>query len=270
MVTNTATGTIALSPPAATTAALAHIAVVLQNGGSRQNSRLSKGFGGNQTLSGANTFSGGFTWGNPASQSSAGIISFGSSSIGGPGSVTSGPLGTGTFTIRNSGVASGSYLQSTDSTSRTISNAIAFGGSLSFQYGRTGDLIFDGAMALGTGNRTFTIGNTNTTFSGAISNSGDINKAGAGTMILIRGYNPGYWHNECERWCVEHPNPQRAGNDNERDQRSCCCFASVAGRYFSRPTSAVATTMVPLTVAQTSPVRCGTSAESNTTAARSP
>jgi autotransporter-associated beta strand protein len=140
---------------------------------------------GTLTLSGQNTFSGGFIWGNPGSQSAAGILSLGGSSVGSPGSITSGPLGTGTFTVRNSGSATTNFIQSSDSTTRTIANAITFGGtSILFTTGGTGDLVFNGAVDLGTGGRTFSIGNPLTTFGGVISNSANLTKAGTGTMIL--------------------------------------------------------------------------------------
>ena len=142
--------------------------------------------GGILQLNGANTYTGGFFWGT-STGSAAGIISLGSSSIGGPGSITSGPFGTGTFTSRNSGVASNNFIQSSDSTTRTISNSIAFAGASLFNVGGTGDLIFDGTVNLGTVNRTFTINNTNTTFSNTISSTtsgGGLTKDGPGKLIL--------------------------------------------------------------------------------------
>ncbi|HEX4638747.1 MAG TPA: hypothetical protein VH170_04610 [Chthoniobacterales bacterium] len=141
------------------------------------------------TLSGPNTFSGGVIWGSATTQSSAGLLSIGSSSVGGPGNITSGPLGTGTLTVRNNGAASTSFIQSTDSTTRTISNAILFGGTgINFNTGGTGDLIFDGTMNLASGGRTFNINNTNTTFSNTISGvaGGTLTKGGTGTLILSK------------------------------------------------------------------------------------
>ncbi len=138
-------------------------------------------------LSGANTYSGGTTWGNPSGESAGGILSFGSSSIGGPGSISSGPLGTGTFTIRNKGSASNNYLQSSDGTARTISNAIVFAGSgSSANFGGTGDLTFDGTVNLGSGTRTLGVNNARTTFSGVVSGASDgaITKSEGGTLVL--------------------------------------------------------------------------------------
>ncbi len=193
IITNTATGTSTLT--VGSNSGGGTYSGALQDGGSGKLLAIVKLSSGNQTLSGANTYTGGTTWGDATASgnsSAAGVISFGSSSVGGPGSITSGPLGTGTFTVRNSGTSTNNYLQSSNSGTRTISNAIAFAGSgVLFNTGGTGDLIFDGAVALGTGSRTFTINNTNTTFSGVISNSADINKAGTGTMILS-GSNTGY------------------------------------------------------------------------------
>lgn len=141
------------------------------------------------SLTSQNTYTGGTIWGNAAASggsSAAGIISFGSSSVGSPGSVTSGPLGTGTFTIRNSGSFSGgNYIQSTDGTARTIANSVAFLGSGStFNTGGTGNLTFAGNVALGTGTRGLSINNSTTTFSGVIANSGAITTSGTGSLVL--------------------------------------------------------------------------------------
>ncbi len=147
--------------------------------------------GGTLVLNGTNTYSGGFTWGNAASESAAGIISLAASSTGGPGSITSGPLGTGTFTVRNNNATTASHnIQSNDGTTRTISNAIAFGGTgINFNTAGAGNLIFDGAVNLGGGGRTINVANTGgstTTFSGVISGTSgnSLTKGGAATLIL--------------------------------------------------------------------------------------
>jgi fibronectin-binding autotransporter adhesin len=153
---------------------------IISGGGS-----LTKLGGGSLTLSIANTFSGGTFFGN-ASGTAAGTLALGVSSTGAPGAVTSGPVGTGTFTLRGTGASS--TVRSTDATARTINNTIAFAGSnVDIHYGSstTGDLTFGGTVSLGAAPRTFTVDNANTTFSGIISGaSGGVTKAGAGTLIL--------------------------------------------------------------------------------------
>ncbi len=140
---------------------------------------------GNQEFGGANTYSGGTFFGGDSNGSAAGTLILSSSSTGGPGSIASGPFGTGTLTLRGNGVSS--TIRSNDTITRTVSNPIeVVGSSINTLLGTsaTGDLLFDGTMSLGGGGRTFTVNNANTTFSGVVSNSGDIIKAGAGTMIL--------------------------------------------------------------------------------------
>lgn len=148
---------------------------------------LTKTSGGIVTLSGANTYSGGTFFGG-VTGSAAGTLALGSSTIGDPGAITSGPLGTGTLTLRGNGT--GSTIRSTDATDRTINNAISFAGtSIDIHFGSsgTGNLSFGGAVDLNGGVRTFTVDNSNTTFSGAISTStsgGGITKAGGGTLTV--------------------------------------------------------------------------------------
>ncbi|MEP2776805.1 MAG: autotransporter-associated beta strand repeat-containing protein [Luteolibacter sp.] len=146
---------------------------------------------GTLVLNGTGTYSGGFTWGNAASQSAGGIISLAASSTGGPGSITSGPLGTGTFTVRNnSATTANNNIQSSDGTTRTISNAIVFAGSgINFNTAGTGNLIFDGDVDLGGGTRTVNVANTGgstTTFAGVLSGNSGVNltKGGDATLIL--------------------------------------------------------------------------------------
>ncbi len=92
---------------------------------------LTKDGAGILTLSGANTYSGGTTL-------SAGSLVFGSSTVGSPGSITSGPLGTGKLTINGGTIAASGVV-------RTVANAVDFGGNFTID----GDaLVLDGAMTL--------------------------------------------------------------------------------------------------------------------------
>lgn len=66
---------------------------------------------------------------------------------------------------------------------RTLSNAVTVGGN--FTIGGTNALTLSGAMALGATTRTVTTDNTaNTTFSGVLSGSAGLTKAGSGTLVL--------------------------------------------------------------------------------------
>jgi autotransporter-associated beta strand protein len=115
---------------------------------------------GTLTLSASNTYSGTTTLSN-------GTIRIGNK----------GALGTGGFTINGGTFASDS------GTARTITNAITMGGNVQF-----GDATGTGALTLsnidlGRLTRTFTVSN-NTTVAGAITNTGGLTKAGAGTLVL--------------------------------------------------------------------------------------
>jgi autotransporter-associated beta strand protein len=131
---------------------------------------LSKTGGGILTLSGANTYSGGTTL-------NSGTLQLGSSST---GSITSGPVGTGTLTL-NAGT-----LSSDSTTARSIANPITFGGDVTFGTSTNfGALTLSGAGTL-TDNRTLTF-IADVTYSGNIGESGgprSLTKAGTGTLIL--------------------------------------------------------------------------------------
>jgi autotransporter-associated beta strand protein len=138
---------------------------------------ITKTGGGTVTLSGANTYSGGTTL-------NAGTLQIGSSST---GSVTNGPVGTGTLTLNGGTLSSnvGDFI-----TVRSIANAITFGGDVTFGTNTNfGALAFSGAGTL-TGDRTLTF-IADVTYSGNIGESGGsfgITKNGSGTLKLS-GFN---------------------------------------------------------------------------------
>jgi autotransporter-associated beta strand protein len=138
---------------------------------------ITKTGGGVLTLSGANTYSGGTTL-------NAGTLQLGASST---GSVTNGPVGTGTLTLNGGTLSSdvGDFI-----TTRSIANAITFGGDVTFGTNTNfGALAFSGAGTL-TGNRTLTFV-ADVTYSGNIGESGGsfgITKNGSGTLKLS-GFN---------------------------------------------------------------------------------
>jgi autotransporter-associated beta strand protein len=127
---------------------------------------MSKTGFGDLILSGANTFAGGFNL-------VSGPLGFGSSSTG-----TSGPVGTGTFTIGN-----GASIRAVGAP-RTVSNPVTVSGD--FIVDGTQVLTLNGAMSLGTTQRTIAVTNTaNTFFSGPISGAGGgIIKEGSGWLII--------------------------------------------------------------------------------------
>ncbi len=133
------------------------ISTIIQGAGS-----LTHDGTGTSLLSGANTFSGGLTV-------EGGTVQFGNNAA----------AGTGTLTLNG-----GTILAS--SASRTLSNAVTVGGD--FTIGGTQALILSGAMNLGAAQREITTTNTAlTTFSGIVSGSGGITKAGSGALVLQGG-----------------------------------------------------------------------------------
>jgi fibronectin-binding autotransporter adhesin len=151
---------------------------VLQNGSTRLLA-LTKSGAGTLTLSGTNTYSGGTIMSN-------GTLQLGISST---GSVTNGPVGTGTLTLN------GGTLSSDSTTARSISNAITLGGDVILGSSTNfGTLTLSGAGTL-TGSRTLTL-NSDVTYSGNIGESGGsfgLTKAGGGTLILsgVNAYSGG-------------------------------------------------------------------------------
>ena len=125
------------------------------------------------TISGNNTYAGG-------TSIAGGTLILGSSSTGGVGTITTGPLGKGTFTIN------GGTIYSDSATARTIQNALTIGGNVTLGNAtNTGKLIFSADAALGAATRTLTV-NSDVQFDGIISATGTygISKTGSGTLTL--------------------------------------------------------------------------------------
>ncbi len=135
---------------------------------------LTKTGNGNLVLTGANTFTNGFTL-------SGGTLTLGASSTPTSGAVTSGPLGTGTFTI-----GGGTTIMS-DSTVRTLANNVVVTGDFTFGGEQAGNnLILNGTVNLGAANRTITVTNptVTATLGGIVSGSVGLTKNGNGILAL--------------------------------------------------------------------------------------
>jgi autotransporter-associated beta strand protein len=122
--------------------------------------------GGSLTLSGANTFTAGVT------VNGASTFALGSDTA----------AGTGTLNIN----AANDTIQSADSNTRTLANAITLGQNAYFGAVGTGNLVFNGNVNSGGAAKTLTINNSTTTFNGIISGNGAVNltKAGSGTLVF--------------------------------------------------------------------------------------
>ena len=122
------------------------------------------------------TFSGGVTLSNCQ-------LALGASSVGSPGSVTSGPVGTGTLTLN------GGIVRTTSGGSRTINNALSIGGNVQLgASGATTVLTYGGTTTLiGTGvTRTLTLGASAVTGTAAVFGE-SIRDGGNGNGITILG-----------------------------------------------------------------------------------
>ena len=130
---------------------------VIANGGTTTS--LTKAGTGTWTLSAANTYTG-------TTMLSAGTLAIGNNAA----------FGTSTLDLR------GGAIQSSDTTTRTIANAITVSADTTFS--GTGNLLFTGAANAGSLPKGFIVNNARTEFSGVISGSGARSKAGTGTLVL--------------------------------------------------------------------------------------
>jgi autotransporter-associated beta strand protein len=141
------------------------------------NGSITKAGTGALTLSGANTYGGGTTL-------SAGTLNINNAGSGG----TSSAIGTSTFVIN------GGTIDNTSSGTITLStnNAITFGGN--FAFGGTQNLTFGTGAITNAGNRTITLGGTNSalTFGGIMTNTSNAVQTttvnGAGNTLSLGGY----------------------------------------------------------------------------------
>ena len=147
---------------------------LITGNGSVRRGHLSSGLGGTSVFTGNNTYSGGTVL-------DSGTIGIGLDSTPTSGALTSGPLGTGEFQIDNDPsiaiYASGG--------ARTIGNHIFLNGVVNTVFSGTNALTFTGDVNLGGVAKTLTVINTaTTTFSGALTNSAALIKAGAGKLVF--------------------------------------------------------------------------------------
>jgi autotransporter-associated beta strand protein len=138
--------------------------------------------GGSVVLNGANTFTTGVTL-------NSGALIFG---VGTTGTVTNGPVGTGTLTIN------GGTIMSAGSTGNfTIANAVNVGSNDSFTFGGTGEgaassnnVTLSGTVTLnGANTMTVTSPLVKATISGKLTGGTSLTKAGAGTLVLSNATN---------------------------------------------------------------------------------
>jgi autotransporter-associated beta strand protein len=144
---------------------------VISGNGSFRRGATTGGTGGETDFNAANTFSGGVNLND-------GTIGLGVDSVGAPGSLTSGPLGTGTLTV------SGSNANITAlGGARIVGNAITLGNGLTI-FGAN-NLELSGAVNLGAVTRTIKVSNPGVaTISGVISGAGGLTKSGNSTLVL--------------------------------------------------------------------------------------
>ena len=160
-----------------TVASAAEFDGVLGNAGG-----LTKAGAGTLTLTGSNTYAGTTTV-------TAGALQVGVDSAGSVGSITSGPVGTGTLALNGGAISSNS------ATPHTLLNPVTFGGSVTLgDATNTGKLTFGANADLGTGTSTLTT-LSDVAFLGSLTNTANLVKAGTGTMTLTGSSSySGYTH----------------------------------------------------------------------------
>jgi autotransporter-associated beta strand protein len=141
---------------------------------SNANSWLTKNGSGTLVLSGNNTYG---TLGSTVTTLNSGTLQIGSNSVGSVGNITSSAIGKGGLTLNAGKISSDS------STSRTLLNAVTFGGNVTIgDATNNGTLTFSAAADLGGATRILTV-DSGATFGGVLSN-GSITKAGSGVLTL--------------------------------------------------------------------------------------
>jgi autotransporter-associated beta strand protein len=142
--------------------------------GSVRRGNLTAGAGGTTVMVGNNTFSGGFIL-------DSGTLGIGLNSTPTSGALTSGPLGTGIFEIDNDPAI---YIYASGGP-RTLGNRIFLNGVTNTVFTGTNALTLTGSVDLGGVAKTLTVSNTApVTFSGSITNTAAIIKAGPGQLIF--------------------------------------------------------------------------------------
>lgn len=150
------------------------VSSVISGSGQVWRGQLGVGAGGTTILSGNSTFSGGMIF-------NSGTLGIGLNSTPTSGTVTSGPLGIGTFEIQNDPAinifASGG--------ARTLANNVFLNGVTNVTFTGTNALTFNGGVNIGTVSKTITVNSTApVTFSGAMTNVAALTKAGTGRLII--------------------------------------------------------------------------------------
>ena len=152
---------------------------VISGTGSFKRSASVGNTGGTTVFKAQNTFSGGVLLND-------GTIELGVDSVGSPGSLTSGPVGTGTITVNNVHapklVANGG--------ARNVGNAIGFGGGSIIGISGSNDLTLTGDVNLGAGARTLNVNNSGqSVMSGTISGAGGSLTKDLGGVLTLTGSN---------------------------------------------------------------------------------